>query len=142
MKRLIASALIASLVAMVSGCTVKPDVLRAESVIAGSDVVVTASLHASDARTIKSRQLYFSLVTYECQSDPEGFPATPYIEGERASTFKFPIGNEAVEIVGRVPLAVFSQLREPCLVLRGGGYFTGKILSAPAPIVPVGAGSN
>ena len=134
--------MISSLVAVLSGCTLKPDLLRAESAISGSEVVVTATLRSSDARTIKSRELYFSLVTYECQGGPEGFPAAPYIQGERASTFKFPISGEAVEIVGRVPMAVFAQINEPCLLLQGGGYFTGKILSAPAPIVPVGAGSN
>jgi hypothetical protein len=142
MNRIFASAIILSLVAVLSGCTFKPELLRAESTISGSEVVVTASLRSSDARTIKTRQLYFSLVTYECQGDPEGFPAAPYIQGERASTFKFPITGEAVEIVGRVPMAFFSEIKEPCLLLQGGGYFTGKILSAPAPIVPVGAGSN
>ena len=139
MNRVGVSAFAAFFVLVLSGCTFKPDVLQAESVRADEIVLVTALLRSSDAQKIKSRELYFSLVIFDCAGATGGFPATPYIQGEPASTFEFLVAGEVVDVVGRIPAWVFLELKEPCVLLRGGGYFTGKLMSAPAPIIPVGA---
>ena len=131
----------AALLVLVS-CTFNPTIQRAESTRTGHEDVVAVSIRPADADHIKSRQLYFSLVLFDCAGSREGFPATPYIGGQPAAEFKFPVSGELVQIVGRVPTAILDGYRSPCVFLRGGGYFTGKILSAPAPVTVVASGPN
>ncbi|HJY05864.1 MAG TPA: hypothetical protein VJ323_06080 [Bryobacteraceae bacterium] len=64
---------------------------------------------------------------------------TPYIDGQRASEFKFATAGASVKIVGRIPAGIFDEYRPPCAHLRGGGYFTGTLESAPVQITRVGA---
>ena len=119
-------------------CTFRPTIQSAESVRAGGEDIVTVSLRPKDAEQIKSRQLYFSLVVFDCAGSREGFPATPYIGGDPADEFSYPVNRESVQVVGRVPAAIFAGYRKPCVFLRGGGYFTGKIESPPAPVMAAG----
>jgi hypothetical protein len=123
-------------------CTFNPTIQRAESVRLGNEDVVTVSLRPADADRIKNRQLYFSLVVFDCAGSREGFPATPYIGEDPAADFTFPVSGEIIQVVGRVPTAIFESYDNPCVFLRGGGYFTGKIVSAPAPVTVAASGPN
>lgn len=121
------------------GCQLRPNILSAHSQRLGDVEVVELSLRSVDAKRIKSRELYFSVVVASCQGKPEGYPMTPYIDGQRASEFKFATANASVKLVGRIPARIFDEYRPPCAHLRGGGYFTGTLESAPVPITRVGA---
>jgi hypothetical protein len=125
---------------VLTGCQVRPTVVSAHSHRTGSEEIVQITVRASDAETIKRRQLYFSIVVAECDKDTDGFPAEPYIQGKRAADFAFATGSEDVAIIGRVPSNIFDSYKRPCAFLRGGGYFTGTLLSSPAPIASSIAG--
>jgi hypothetical protein len=91
-------------------------------------------LRSPDARTIKARELYFSVVVANCRGNTNGYNAVPYINGRRASSFNFSASGESVEVVGEVPARIFDKIETPCAFVRGGGYFTGTLLSPPIAI--------
>jgi hypothetical protein len=124
---------------VLAGCQLRPNILSAHSQRVGGEEIVQLSLRSLDAKSIKSRELYFSIMVASCQGESEEYPMTPYIDGRRASEFKFATAGESVEIVGRIPARIFDKYRPPCAYLRGGGYFTGTLKSAPIPISRVGA---
>jgi len=121
------------------GCQLRPNILSAHSQRLGDGEIVELSLRSVDAKRIKSRELYFSIVVASCQGKSEEYPMTPYIDGQRASEFKFATAGASVKIVGRIPAGIFDEYRPPCAHLRGGGYFTGTLESAPVQITRVGA---
>ena len=126
-----------------AGCRLHPNLVSAQSHRVDSEEIVQIIIRSTDAKKIKNRQLYFSVVVGECGDNSDGYPAESYIGGEPASGFKFATGGETVAIVGRVPTKVFDRYQRPCALLRGGGYFTGKILSSSIPItVASGEGPN
>jgi hypothetical protein len=133
-QKLLRPVALASGVLLLGGCQFQPGPLSARSVREGDDEVVTVQLSGADAETIKKRQLYFSVVVRSCVSKERGYPAESYINGKRASEFTFSTAPGVVEVSGRVPGRIFDSYDRPCAFLRGGAYFTGKILSAPVPI--------
>jgi hypothetical protein len=121
------------------GCQLRPSVLSAHSQRVGDEEIVQVSLRSLDAKKIRDRQMYFSLVVANCQGETDGYPMEPYIDGQRVSDFKFATPGESVRIVGRIPTRIFETYEHPCAFLRGGAYFTGTVESAPIPITRVGA---
>jgi len=101
------------------------------------------TLRSADAKSIKHRQLYFSLVVVNCTGGIDRYPAEPQIGGQRIPEFRFPTDGDTVQVVGRIPVKIFGRYPEPCVLLEGGGYFTGTIKSSVAPIVrESGTGPN
>ena len=121
------------------GCQLRPNILSAHSQRIGDVEVVELSLRSVDAKRIKSRELYFSVVVASCLGKSEEYPMTPYVDGQRASEFKFATAAASVKLVGRIPARIFDEYRPACAHLRGGGYFTGTLKSAPVAITRVGA---
>ena len=119
------------------GCTFRPVPASAYSARVQDEERVTVNLHASDARTIENRQLYFYVIVGDCNDPTKGFPAEPYIDGQRASEFKFSTADSVVAVESRVPARIFNGYRSPCAFLQGGGYFTGKIKSSAIRILKV-----
>ena len=131
----IAGFLIAAAAICIGGCQFRPDVLSARSHSESPDEVVQVTLSSADAKMIKSRQLYFSLVIANCTEDAGGFPAEPTIGGQPVPNFSFPTDGDTVEIIARVPSRIYAKYSKPCVFLQGGGYFSGTIKSSKAPIV-------
>ncbi|HET7125578.1 MAG TPA: hypothetical protein VFI26_00565 [Lysobacter sp.] len=127
--------LIAAAALILAGCQFRPDVVSARSHSEGQQEVVQVTLRSADAKAIKNRQQYFSLVIINCTGKLERYPAEPTIGGQRASDFHFPTDGETVQIIGKVPAKIFEQYVQPCAFLEGGGYLTGTIKSSVAPIV-------
>lgn len=100
-----------------------------------SEATVLVRVRRQDASTIKQKQFYFSIVVINCKGNPNGYPIEPYIAGEKATHFKFDIPAGNVELTGSIPVKILKEYTEPCVFLQGGGYFTGKISSRPAPLV-------
>jgi len=120
-----------------SGCQFRPVPLSALSYNHDQEVVVQVILRSADARTIKHRQLYFSLTVINCNGPANGFPAEPTIGGEPVPNFNFPTHGDTVQVTGRVPARIFANYPQPCVFLEGGGYFTGNIKSSIVPIVRI-----
>jgi hypothetical protein len=117
-----------------SGCQFRPDPLSAISYSENQEVVVRVTLRSADAKTIKSRELYFSLKVINCEGQANGYPAQPLIGNQLTPGFDFPIQGDTVDITGRVPARIFAEYSKPCVFLEGGGYFTGTIKSSAIPI--------
>ena len=143
LSRVLVACSLAIAILALAGCRLHPNIVSAQSHRVHNEEIVQIIIRSTDAKKIKSRQLYFSVVVGECGDSSDGYPAESYIGGEPASGFKFATGGETVEIVGRVPAKVFDRYQQPCAFLRGGGYFTGQILSSSIPIaVASGEGPN
>jgi hypothetical protein len=134
--------LIGGAVLALAGCTFRPMILGAESTRAGEKEVIVVSLRSEDAETIKRRNIYFSVVVYECGGARDGYPARPYIDGVSASSFRFPVAGERTLVTSRVPRRIYDSYQNPCIFLRGGSYLMGEIESASAPVVPSATGSG
>jgi len=134
-RKSIAGFLIATGVLSLGGCQFRPDVLSASSHSEAQEEIVRVTLRSVDARSIKSRQLYFSLVIVNCTGEVGRYPAEPTIEGHPVPNFSFPTDGDTVEVVGRVPARIYANYPQPCVLLEGGGYLTGTIKSSTTPIV-------
>lgn len=123
-----------ALVAMI-GCSLRlvPVSAHVKSVL--DDEVVEVTLRSSDAKTIKERELYFSIVVVDCEDDRNQFPVQPSVAEQLASDFDFPVAGEFVTFHGSLPRRVLVDIPTPCVFLRGGGYIFGKLESAPMSLV-------
>lgn len=131
----VGGASLATLVLVLSGCQFHPDLLSAIAYDDNEDVVVQVSLHSADAHIIKRRELYARLTVVNCDGKSNGFPADPPIEGGRIPGYEVPTQSGTVRISARVPANIYAKYSEPCVFLRGGGYFSGKIESGTVRIV-------
>jgi hypothetical protein len=128
---------------VLTGCQFRPNILSASSHRVGNEVAVQVTLHSVDAKSIKNRQLHFSLVVVNCTGESDRYPAEARIDGQRADEFQFPVDGDTVEMEGRVPAQIFGRYSRPCVLLEGGGYLTGTIRSSMTPIIDdTGAGSD
>ena len=129
--------------ALLAGCKLQPRLLTAQSVSSGNEQIVTVSIRANDAKSIKTRQLYSWLVVINCTGRQKRLPLEPYIRSQRVSDFRFPVSGRSIDLVARVPAHIYAQYSQPCVFLEGGGYFTGKLKSSVIPISKAqGAGPN
>jgi hypothetical protein len=123
------------LIFMTSACTFRPNIISATAnTTSASDTTIHVLLRKRDASIIKRRQLYFSIVAVNCKDGTGRFPVDPYIAGQSTSEFEFPLSADPIRISGSIPLKIWSDYRQPCVFLEGGGYFTGKIKSSLAPL--------
>jgi hypothetical protein len=125
---------LAIIASSLAGCRFDPDVFSAQSHRTGDEEFVRVRLRSSDAETIKRRELYFSLVVFNCTGRADRYPAEAFIGGERASDFRFPTAGASVEVTGRVPAWIYAKYRKPCVFLEGGSYLSGTIKSMQLPI--------
>lgn len=118
--------------AALAGCTFRPEIKYAwVDQSTGPDAIIHVRISGQDADIIKRRQLYFSLTVINCKGGPEGYPAEPYISGERATHFNFRSSDNEIEFTASIPVKILQQYHSPCVFLEGGGYFTGKLRSPP-----------
>jgi hypothetical protein len=96
--------------------------------------IVEVTLSADDAKTIKDREIYFSIVVVDCKNYENHFPIKPYIDGKPASNFGFSISGNLVTAQGTIPAKFLVDFPNPCVALRGGSYFFGKLDSTPVPL--------
>jgi hypothetical protein len=119
----------------------EPDVMSASvEGRAASDATVHVRLRSEDVSVIKRQEIYFSLVIVNCgdedleSSRRGGYPMEPYIAGQRAAEFKFPLPDGQVDVTGQVPVWLLKQYRQPCVFLEGGNYLGGRMRSKVAPL--------
>lgn len=118
------------------GCTLRPNLVGAHvKEDADKTVHVEVTLSASDAKRIKDREIYFSIVVVDCKNYENRFPIQPYIAGRLASNFDFPVAGEFVIAQGVIPERILVDFPTPCVALQGGSYLFSKIDSAPVPLV-------
>lgn len=117
------------------GCTFRPTIFSAHSYRVVNNEIIEVHLNSREANVLKTRQMYFSLVIIDCDGKKSRFPMEPYIAGQKASEFDFPIISQDVKITGSMPESIFSQYQKPCVMLEGSSYFSGGIASAPIVIM-------
>ena len=134
--QLIKSLLIGVAISCLSGCVMRPDLTDAR-VKNGADEaeIVEVTLSADDARKIKGREIYFSVVLVDCKNNEHRYPIEPYIAGKLASTFDFPVEGELITIQASLPEQILARFQTPCVALEGGSYILGRLDSAPVPLV-------
>jgi hypothetical protein len=120
-----------------TGCTLRPSLVEAH--VKGTDEaeIVEVILRSSDAKAIKEREIYFSIVVVDCENHKKRFPIEPYIAGKLASNFEFPVASEFVTAQGSMHRHVLVDFPKPCVVLQGGSYLFGKLESASVPLVRI-----
>jgi hypothetical protein len=123
------------LLVLTSACTFRPNIISAHAHRVGDNELIVLELDSRAASIIKSSQIYFSAIVFDCGGSSDGYPATPYIAGERASGFKFSVTGPIVNITGAVPVSIFDRYHPPCVFIRGGSYFLRKMKSVPIPII-------
>jgi len=117
-----------------TGCTTHLKLIAATAEHSGGTENVSVTLRAADATLIKDREFYFYIVVFDCKNPDHGLPIEPYVSGQRASHFKFPIEGEFVALRGSIPSDVHLDFQRACVFLRGGGYISGKLESDVVPI--------
>lgn len=116
------------------GCEFRPQVMSADARRVGDTELVKVDIRAQDAAEIKRRQFYFYLVVVNCEGEEAPFAMDPYIAGQRAAEFQFPVTGESTEVTGSMPVQIFEKYALPCVRFEGGGYLTGTLRSDPVPI--------
>jgi hypothetical protein len=100
----------------------------------GLDVDVSVSISRIDAQYIKDRQYYFSLVLTDCGGARGEFPFDGYINGGKSPNFNMEGSQSTIKVIGQVPHNIYQRYRDPCIMLRGGSYFYGKVRSTKVRI--------
>jgi len=121
--------------ALLSACTFRPNILSARSYSSGDNEIIEIRLRSDDVRTLKNRQIYFSLVIIDCGGGKNRFPMEPYISGQRATEFKFPIAETNVIVTGSMPVKNYALYHRPCALIEGSGYSLNRTASPPIPVV-------
>jgi hypothetical protein len=117
------------------GCTFRPNLIGAYIKNGGNETkIVEVILSADDAKTIKAREIYFSIVVVDCKNYENHFPIKPYIDGKPASNFNFSISDRFVTAQGTIPAKFLVDFPNPCVALQGGSYIFGKLDSTPVPL--------
>lgn len=116
------------LVTMV-GCTLRPDLITAYIKNGGEMETIEVTLRSKDAKAIKDREMYFSIVVFDCDNSQKDYNVWPHVAGRRASKFDFPIEGEYVTFHGVIPKRIVDSYSKPCAFLSGGSYFFGTIES-------------
>ncbi len=127
--------LIAIALVAITGCTLRPSLVAAHVKGVDETEIVEVILRSSDAKAIKDREIYFSIVVVDCENHQNRFPIQPYVAEQLASNFDFPVAGEFVTVHGSMPRRVLVDYPMPCIVLQGGSYIFGKLESAPIPLV-------
>lgn len=96
--------------------------------------IVEVILLVDDAKAIKNREIYFSIVIIDCKNHENRFPIEPYIAGKPASKFDFPITGQFVTAQGVMPERILVDFPKPCAALQGGSYVFGKLDSTIVPL--------
>jgi len=133
--QIIKRAVLGTLVVSLVGCTVRPDLVSAHAK-KGNDKteVVEVILSANDAKVIKQREIYFSIVIIDCKNHENRFPIEPSIAGKPASKFNFPITGQFVTAQGVMPERILVDFPKLCVALQGGSYVFGKLDSTIVPL--------
>jgi len=128
--------LFGTLISSLAGCVVRPTLVSAhvEKGARGTEIVEVA-IASADAKRIKDREIYFSIVVVDCKNKENRFPVEPYTAGKLVSTFDFPVVGEFVTFRGSMPERILASFPTPCVALQGGSYFFGRLDSAPVPLV-------
>jgi len=127
--------LIAITLVAITGCTLRPNLVAAHVKAADETEVVEVVIRSSDAKTIKDREIYFSIVVTDCEDSNKRFPIRPFVAGQLATDFDFPAAGEFVTIHGSIPRHAYVEYAKPCVVLQGGSYVFDKLESAPITLV-------
>jgi len=120
--------------ALIAGCELEADISSAKSRVDGSEEVISVLVSEKDAKSIKARQIYFSLVAVECSTGANEYPMLPNADGRGLRRFDFDVPKNGLEVYGKMPSDIFQKYSSVCVSLRGGGYLSGKISS---PLIPV-----
>lgn len=136
MSQLVEYSLVGIAIVLLAGCVVRPNLVAAH-VKKGTDKteIIEVVLTASDAKTIKDREIYFSIVVVDCKNYENRFPIEPYIAGKLVSEFNFPVAGEFVTAQGSMPEHVLIGFPTPCIALQGGSYIFGKLDSTPISLI-------
>ena len=121
-------------VLVVTACTYTADPSSATARVVDGNAVVEVALGQRDVQVIKDRELYFSIVIVECADKFKRFPLQPYLDGKMIEGGNFPRA-ESTTIYGTMPERNFQRFRKPCVLLEGGGYFSGRLSSQPVPVM-------
>lgn len=136
MSQLVKHSLVGIAIVLLAGCVVRPNLVSVHvKKGANKTEIVEVALPASDAKRIKDREIYFSIVVVDCKDHGNRFPIEPYIAGRLASKFDFPIAGEFVTTQGAMPEHILAGFQTPCVALQGGSYIFGKLDSTPVPLV-------
>jgi hypothetical protein len=136
MSQLVEHSLVGIAIVLLAGCVDRPNLVAAHvKKGTGKTEIIEVVLTASDAKTIKDREIYFSIVVVDCKNYENRFPIEPYIAGKLASEFNFPVAGEFVIAQGSMPEHVLIGFPTPCIALQGGSYIFGKLESTPIPLI-------
>jgi hypothetical protein len=138
-RQLVKFLLVGMAIASLAGCVVRPQLVGAHvKKAADKTELVEVVLPAGDAKRIKDREIYFSIVVVDCKNYENRFPVEPYIAGRLASKFDFPVEGEFVTAQGSMPDHILAGFPTPCVALQGGSYIFGKLDSTPVSLVRLG----
>lgn len=128
--------LIGIVAVLLTGCMLRPNLVSAH-LKKGEDKteIVEVVLPAGDAKKIRDREIFFSIVLVDCRNHENRFPIEPYIDGRRASKFDFSVAGEFVIVQGEIPNNILSGFPTPCVALQGGSYILGRLDAPPVPLV-------
>lgn len=116
------------------GCTLHPVPIESRATLSEDQAIIEVVLRSADGLKIKQREMYFSIVLLDCGNNKRRFPIVPYVAGERASSFSFPVEEESLRISGKVPMRILRDFPSPCIRLEGGSYVFGRLESSTIPL--------
>jgi hypothetical protein len=134
-RQIVKYSLVGAAIFSLVGCTFRPNLIGAHIKKGGGETkIVEVTLSADDAKEIKAREIYFSIVVVDCKNYENRFPIKPYIDGKPASNFSFSISGNSVTAEGTIPAKFLVDYPNPCVALQGGSYIFGKLDSSPVPL--------
>jgi hypothetical protein len=135
-RQIVRYSLVGGAIFALVGCTFRPNLVGANIKNGGDEMkIVQVILSADDAKTIKAREIYFSIVIFDCNNYKRNFPVKPYIDGKPASEFNYSIPGRFTTVRGTIPAKYLVDFPNPCVALQGGSYIRGKLDATPVRLV-------
>lgn len=117
-----------------SGCGFRPSINEAFSTMENSETIVKVAVSSNDAERIKSRQMYFSVVVFDCQDATKRWPLEAFIGGSSVEAFDYEVTGHETIIIGTYEGDLVRKISAPCVMLEGGGYLSGRLQSEMVPL--------
>src|SRR3546814_8184394 len=95
----------------VAGCTLRPSLVAAHVKSVDEVEIVEVIIRADDAKAIRDREMYFSIVVVDCEDNQNRFPVEPYIAEQLAADFDFPVASESITVRGSMPRQVLADIQ-------------------------------
>lgn len=119
---------------MLSACEKLISIDDATAVKSSDGIIISANVRETDARFFKDNEIYVNFFLVDCKNPQNKYPFDARLHGKKSPEFDVEPNSYTVTMQGIVESNIYRQFPNPCLLIRGGSYFSASVRSYPVKI--------